>query len=322
MQWLIGSGMRFGRLVMAAALGLIIVAATHLKSAPVDVYPEFDPPAVQIQAEALGLSAAEVEQLITVPVEQDLLNGVPWLDRIHSVSMPGLSAIDMTFQPGTDLFAARQLVEERMTQAHALPNVGSPPIMIQPLSSLSRVDMIRLSSRTVSLIDMSGLARWKIRPRLMGVPGVANVAIYGQRDRQLQVLRPRALALEGQSAHFLDVDLAVAGDDSDRTRDVTGVEVTREHVSHAGQPFRREATAGHSLLLILSIFVRYICSQSVLVESPLATWQPTYPRLASSALAGDLRNVRSANVMKWCASDKPARRHVTRATCAVRGRQR
>ena len=74
-----------------------------------------------------------------------------------------------------------------MTQAHALPNVGSPPIMIQPLASASRIAMIRLSSRQVSLIDMSVLARWKIRPRLMGVHGVANVSIYGQRDRQLQV---------------------------------------------------------------------------------------------------------------------------------------
>ena len=197
MHWLIGSSMRFGRLLIAAALGLLLISVTQVKSAPVDVYPEFNPPSVQIQTEALGLSAAEVEQLITVPIEQDLLNGVPWLDRIHSVSMPGLSAIDMTFPAGTNLLAARQMVEERMTQAHALPNVGSPPIMIQPLSSVSRIGMIRLSSRQVSSIDMSVLARWKIRPRLMGVPGVANVAIYGQRDRQLQVLvDPRRLAAE------------------------------------------------------------------------------------------------------------------------------
>jgi len=66
-------------------------------------------------------------------LEQDLLNGVPWLDRIHSSSMPGLSVIDLTFQPGTDLYAARQQVQERLTQAaRTLPNVGSPPIMIQP----------------------------------------------------------------------------------------------------------------------------------------------------------------------------------------------
>ncbi len=187
MDWILGSSLRFGRLVIAVAIGLAVIGIAQLRSAPVDVYPEFMPPSVEIQTEALGLSAAEVEQLITVPIEQDLLNGVPWLDRIHSSSMPGLSAIDLTFEPGTNLYAARQMVQERMTQAHALPNVGSPPIMIQPLASASRVAMIRLSSRQVSPIDMSVLARWKIRPRLMGVRGVANVSIYGQRDRQLQV---------------------------------------------------------------------------------------------------------------------------------------
>jgi Cu/Ag efflux pump CusA len=198
MRWVLGSGLRFWRLVVALALGAVVFGIAQLRSAPVDVYPEFTPPAVQIQTEALGLSAAEVEQLITVPLEQDLLNGVPWLDRIHSSSMPGLSAIDLTFQPGTNLYAARQMVQERMTQAHALPNVGSPPIMIQPLASASRVAMVGLSSTTVSPVEMSVLARWKIRPRLMGVPGVANVSIYGQRDRQLQVqVDPQRLQAQG-----------------------------------------------------------------------------------------------------------------------------
>jgi Cu/Ag efflux pump CusA len=200
MGWIIGSGLRFGRLVVALAIGLLVIGIAQLRSAPADVYPEFQPPSVEIQTEALGLSAAEVEQLITVPLEQDLLNGVPWLDKIHSASMPGLSAIDLTFQPGTNLYAARQMVQERMTQAHALPNVGSPPIMIQPLSAVGRVAMIRLSSRQVSLIDMSVLARWQIKPRLMGVHGVANVSIYGQRDRQLQVrVDPARLAARGVS---------------------------------------------------------------------------------------------------------------------------
>jgi len=200
MNWILGSGLRFGRLVIALAIGLLVIGIAQIRSAPVDVYPEFMPPSVEVQTEALGLSAAEVEQLITVPLEQDLLNGVPWLDTIHSSSRPGLSAIDLTFQPGTNLYAARQMVQERMTQAHALPNVGSPPIMIQPLASVSRIAMIRLSSRQASLIDMSVLARWKIRPRLMGVHGVANVSIYGQRDRQLQVqVDPRRLAAKDVS---------------------------------------------------------------------------------------------------------------------------
>jgi Cu/Ag efflux pump CusA len=154
---------------------------------PVDVLPEFTPPHVEVQTEALGLSAEEVEQLITVPMEQDLLNGVPWLKTIHSKSVPGLSSILMTFDAGTDLVRARQMVTERLAQAFALPHVSKPPTMLQPLSSTGRVMMIGLASKDVSLIQMGVLARWTIVPRLMGVPGVANVSIWGQRDRQLQV---------------------------------------------------------------------------------------------------------------------------------------
>src|ERR1700712_4361736 len=129
-RWLVGVGLRFGRLVIAVAIGVLAVAVVQLRGSAVDVYPEFAPPAVQIQAEALGLSAQEVEQLITVPLEQDLLNGIPWVESIRSRSMAGLSAIDLTFEPGTDLYEARQMVQERMTQAKALPNVGTPPIMV------------------------------------------------------------------------------------------------------------------------------------------------------------------------------------------------
>jgi len=170
--------------VAAAVLGLGLI---QLPGASLDVLPEFTPTQVQIQSEALGLSAAEVEQLVTVPLEQDLLNGVAWLDQIHSESTPGLSSIDLIFQPGTDILKARQAVQERLTQAYALPAVGSPPVMIQPLSSTARVMMVGLSAKNLSLIDLSVLARWKIKPKLMGIPGVANVAIWGQRDRQLQV---------------------------------------------------------------------------------------------------------------------------------------
>ncbi len=186
-RWLPRTALRFGWGVIGLAVALAVVAVPALRSAPVDVYPEFRQPRVEVQAEALGLSAVEVEQLITVPLEQDLLNGVPWVERITSKSMPGLSSIELVFEEGTDLYQARQVVQERMTQAHALPGVGTPPVMIQPQSSVNRVAMIGLSSTEVSPIDMSVLARWRIKPRLLGVPGVANVSIWGQRDRQLQV---------------------------------------------------------------------------------------------------------------------------------------
>ncbi len=128
-----------------------------------------------------------MEQLITVPLEQNLLNGVAWLDDINSQSITGLSSIVMIFEPGTDPLRARQMVAERLTQAHMLPAVSKPPTMLQPLSSASRVIMVRLSSAELSTIQTSVLARWTIRPALMGVPGVANVSIWGQRERQLQV---------------------------------------------------------------------------------------------------------------------------------------
>ena len=185
--WIVGWSLRSRGVVVVLAAALLVLGATQLRDLPVDMLPEFSPPTVEVQTEALGLSAAEVEQLITVPLEQDLLNGVAWLDTIRSESIPGLSRIELLFEPGTDPLRARQVVQERLIQAHALPQVSKPPQMLQPLSSTSRVLMVGLSSRELSPIELSVLARWTIRPRLLGVPGVANVAIWGQRERQLQV---------------------------------------------------------------------------------------------------------------------------------------
>jgi Cu/Ag efflux pump CusA len=202
MRALVSTSVRFRLIAIGIAGVLLLVGATQLQSARVDVLPEFAPTTVEVQTEALGLSAEEVEELVTVPLEADLLHGVAFLDKIESRSIPGLSSIVMTFEPGTDVLKARQVVAERMTQAHALPNVASAPVMLQPLSSLNRFMIVGLSSTSKSLIEMSVLARWNIQPRLMGVPGVANVSIFGQRERQLQVmvdpvqLRQRGLTLD------------------------------------------------------------------------------------------------------------------------------
>jgi CzcA family heavy metal efflux pump len=187
MRWILELSLNFRLMVVALAAGLLLAGISQLRAMPVDVLPEFDPPYVEVQTEALGLSAKEVEQLITVPLEQDLLNGVAWIESMRSESVPGLSSIVLTFKPGTDLYRARQMVGERLTQAFALPHVSKPPTMMQPMSSTSRVLLVGLSSNSVSPIDLSVLARWTVGPRLMGVPGVSSVAIWGQRDRQLQV---------------------------------------------------------------------------------------------------------------------------------------
>jgi len=188
MRALVSTSVRFRLIAIGIAGVLLIVGATQVQNARVDVLPEFAPTTVEVQTEALGLSAEEVEELVTVPLGADLLHGVAFLDKIESRSISGLSSIVMTFEPGTDVLKARQVVAERMTQAHALPNVASAPVMLQPLSSLNRFMIVGLSSTEKSLIEMSVLARWTIQPRLMGVPGVANVSIFGQRERQLQVM--------------------------------------------------------------------------------------------------------------------------------------
>jgi CzcA family heavy metal efflux pump len=189
MRGMIGSCLNFRFLVVILAAVLLIFGVTQFSQMPLDVLPELSPPYVEIQTEALGLSAEEVEQMITVPMEQDLLAGVAWLDVIRSESVPGLSSILVYFEPGTDLYQGRQMVAERIAQsAVGLPNVSKPPTMIQPLSSASRFMIVGLSSKDLPLIQMSVLAHWTIAPRLMGVPGVAHVAIWGDRDRQLQVL--------------------------------------------------------------------------------------------------------------------------------------
>jgi CzcA family heavy metal efflux pump len=187
MRVIIESSQRLRFLVVVIAAVTMFFGVTQLRTAPVDVLPEFELPMVEVQTEALGLSADEVESLITLNLEE-LLSGTSWLRTIRSQSVPGLSSILLVFEPGTNLMHARQLVQERLTLAYTLPNVSKPPVMLQPLSTTSRVMIIGLTSKEVSLIQMSVLARWTIRPRLLGVPGVANMAIWGQRDRQLQVL--------------------------------------------------------------------------------------------------------------------------------------
>src|SRR5688500_2107848 len=201
MRSIVGSSMKFQFLVITIAATLMAFGVTQLRGMPVDVLPEFSPPYVESQTEAVGRSAEEVEQMITVPMEQDLLAGVAWLDVIRSESVPGVSSVLVYFEPGTDLYRARQMVSERLAQAAVgIPHVSKPPSMIQPTSSASRFMVIGLSSEELSLVEMSVLARWTIAPRLLGVPGVANVAIWGNRDRQLQVLVDRDhLAAQGVS---------------------------------------------------------------------------------------------------------------------------
>src|SRR5438270_7953738 len=172
--------LKFRLLVIALAVATMVVGLSQLRSMPVDALPEFAPPYVEVQTEALGLSAPEVEELVTLNLEE-LLNGTPWLQTMRSTSVPGLSSITLIFQPGTDIIRARQLVSERLSLAYAFPNVAQPPVILPPLSATSRAMMVGLSSMSVSPIEMSVLARWNIRPAPLSVPRVASLAVCGLR---------------------------------------------------------------------------------------------------------------------------------------------
>lgn len=200
LKWMIGASLKYRYLVIAFAAGLMFFGVQQLRDTPIDVFPEFAPPRVEVQTPSLGLSATEVEALVTIPLEQSLA-GIPGIDELRSKSVEGLSSVLLIFDRGTDLLTARQLVSERIAViAPTLPTWASPPFMIQPLSSTSRVMKIGLTSSDpdLDLIDMSMTAYWKIRTRLLRVPGVANVPIWGERLEMLQVqIDPERLAEQG-----------------------------------------------------------------------------------------------------------------------------
>ena len=194
---LVEFSIRFRVLVIGAAAALVFFGSDRLRQIPVDILPEFSPPIVEIQTEAIGLSAAEVETMVSLSIEE-LMSGLPWLKSLTSQSVAGLSTIRLEFEPKTPLMRARQLVQERLTTAFLLPNVAKSPIMQQPISSTNRVLMMSLSSKDLDPIALSVVTQWTVKPKLLGIPGVAKVSIWGERRRQLQVqVDPEVLRRNG-----------------------------------------------------------------------------------------------------------------------------
>src|SRR5918992_3348153 len=200
MRAIVAASLRFRFLIVALAAALMFVGVGQVKKMPVDVFPEFAPPTVEIQTLGIGLAPADVESLITVPLEE-VLAGTPGLDVMRSRSVNDLSQIRLIFERDTDLIFARQLVQERMdTVAPHLPTWAAPPVMLQPLSATSRAMKIGISSDELNLMQQSMIAYWTIRQRLLRVPGVANVPIWGERIQMLSVQADRErMAAQGVS---------------------------------------------------------------------------------------------------------------------------
>src|SRR3954464_3301104 len=189
MRTIVKASLRFRWIVLFLAASILALGFVQLPDTKVDVFPEFAPPQVEIQTIALGNSSNEVEELITVPIE-DQLNGIEGLAELRSKSVAQLSSIRLIFEQGADELKAHQLVQERLSQiTPTLPTWASPPFMMPALSATSRIMKIGMTSDTVNLTDMSRAAYWNVRARLLRVPGVAQVAIWGERlpQRHVQV---------------------------------------------------------------------------------------------------------------------------------------
>jgi len=209
-RWIVGTSLRFRYLVLLASAALLWAGAARLPKMPMDAFPEFAPPRVEVQTPCLGLSADEVESLVSVPMEH-ALNGIEGLDLLRSKSVPDVSSIEMYFKPGIDELAARQRVQERVaTVIPTLPTWAAPPVMMPPVSTTGRFMKIGVSSDSLPLTDLSMVAYWTIRARLLLVPGVANVAIWGERIKTPQVrVDPKRMREHGVS---LDEAMAVTAD--------------------------------------------------------------------------------------------------------------
>ncbi len=194
----VGGSLRHPGVVLGLASALVIYGASALAGAPLDIFPEFAPPQVSIQTEAPGYSPKQVELLVTKPIE-DAINGVEGIAAVRSHSIQGLSVITAVLAEGAEIHRARQSVAERLREAAArLPETVPPPVLTPLTSSSSTVLVIGLTSKDRTPMDQRTFVDRVLRPRLLAVPGVAKVAVFGGEVRQLQIqLDPDRLRLYG-----------------------------------------------------------------------------------------------------------------------------
>ena len=187
-KWLLENSLANRLLVLIAAVVLMAYGAFTLTRTPVDVFPDLNKPTVTIMTEAGGMAAEEVEQLITFPLETTM-NGLPGMESVRSTSSAGLSFLYVTFDWSVDIYRARQLVAERLSaMEEGLPE-GLVPRM-GPISSIMGEIMqiaIPVDEKKISPMAVREYADWVLRPRLLAVPGVAQVIPIGGEVRQFQV---------------------------------------------------------------------------------------------------------------------------------------
>lgn len=211
---IVRASLRHPWLVAAGAALLLVYGVVVLSRARFDVFPDFVPSQAEVQTEAPGLSAEQVEQLVTRPVEQ-AVNGAAGVASVRSESIQGLSVVTVVFHEGADPYRARQIVSESLSEATAALPKGVDTPKVTPLTSAT-MDLLKVgfTSDRMSPADLRDVVQWQLRPRLLAVPGVARATVYGGIVRRIEVrVRPDDLAARG---------LAV-GDIATATQSATGV---------------------------------------------------------------------------------------------------
>src|SRR5215470_6171715 len=186
MRWLVAWCVRRRVVVTILAAAFLVVGSWQASKTPVDVFPEFVPAQVSIQAEAPGFTPDQVETLVTRPIEA-AVNGAPALAALRSDSIPGLSVVTLDFKAGTDPQRAHQDIAERLARVAGLPEgIGAPKL--SPLTS-STMDVLKigLTSDKLDRFALRDLADWSLKPQLLAVPGVARVNVFGGDVRQITI---------------------------------------------------------------------------------------------------------------------------------------
>jgi CzcA family heavy metal efflux pump len=175
-------------IVVLGAILVTVLGVYNLTQMPLDVFPDFAPPQVEIQTEAPGLAPEEVETLITLPIES-AVNGTPGVETVRSSSAVSISVVKVIFKWGTDVYQARQLVTERLQQVQQKLPEGVENPQISPISSpIGTVLQYAFTAETTPLMEVRRLVDRDITNRLLAVPGVSQVIAYGGDVRQYQVL--------------------------------------------------------------------------------------------------------------------------------------
>ncbi len=196
LQSLVQFSLRFRGVVVVLATVLMGYGIYVAKNAKLDVFPNFVQPQVVIQTECPGLAPEEVELLVTVPIET-MVNGLGDMESLRSESIEGLSIITAVFKPSSDVFRARQMLAEKLSETTGtLPATVKPPRMTPLTSSTMDLLKIGLVSDKLTPMQLRTFADWTLKPRLLSVPGVAKCSTFGGEVRQfqIQVLPERLLA--------------------------------------------------------------------------------------------------------------------------------